>query len=189
MRHVHQYADEGHKISRILVHMVLQLHVDASLNIGGLVGSLGGYICGVTDKTLLDGCVAPWSPMAWRSFKMSCTVPSSLCAETQAVSVARGLVEWAILFLQELVYGQFYLQGAPAVLQEKPEVCVTDCTSFFDHLSAVGSPSTLHGKRSAIDVLIIRRLAERLAGCSQDYNWQTALRKTRVRSSNTFAGV
>ena len=48
------------------------------------------------------------------------------------------------------------LWDAPAVMQERPPVCVTDCKSLYDHLSAVGRPSTLHDKRSSIDVLIIR---------------------------------
>ena len=49
-------------------NMILLLHVDASLNSGCLVGSQGGYICGVTDQSSLDGMSAPWSPLAWRSF-------------------------------------------------------------------------------------------------------------------------
>ena len=72
------------------------------------------------------------------------------------MSVALGFVEWATLFLQELIHGQFDLQGAPAVLPERPPACVSDCQSLYDHLSAVGSPSTLHDKRSAIDVQIIQ---------------------------------
>ena len=44
-------------------------------------------------------------------------------------------------------------------------VCVTDCKSLYDHLSAVGSPSTLHDKRSAIDVLIIRESMKK-TGCT-----------------------
>ena len=104
VRRVHQHADLGLKIRRMLVrNMMLLLHVDASLNTGGLVGSQTGYICGVTDKSLLEGCDAPWSPMAWRLFKMTRTVPSSLGAEAQAMSVALGFVEWATLFLQELI--------------------------------------------------------------------------------------
>ena len=43
-------------------------------------------------------------------------------------------------------------------------MCVTDCRSLYDHLSAVGSPSTLQDKRSAIDVLIIRE-SVRKTGC------------------------
>ena len=144
--------------------MMLLLHVDASLNAGGLVGSQGGYICGVTEKSLLEGRDAPWSTMAWRSFKMSRTVPSSLGAEAQAMSVALGFVEWATLFLQELIHGPFDPQGARAVMQERPPVCVVDCKSLYDRLSAVGSPSTLQDKRSAVDVLIIRESVKK-TGC------------------------
>ena len=147
-------ADLGLKIRRMPVqNMMLLLHVDASLNTGGLVGSQGGYICGVTDKSLLEGRDVARSPMSWRSFKMSRTVPSSLLgAEARATSVALGFVQWATLFPQELIRGHFDLQGAPAVMQERPPACVTDCKSLYDHLSA----ATLHDKRSAIDVLIIR---------------------------------
>ena len=114
VRRVHQHADLGLKIRRTPVHnMMLLLHVDASLNTGGPVGSQGGYVGGVADKSLLEGCDAPWSPMAWRSFKMSRTVPSSLGAEAQAMSVALGFVEWATLFLQELIHGQFENALAP----------------------------------------------------------------------------
>ena len=77
---------------------------------------------------------------------------------------ALGFVEWATLFLQELIHGPFDLQGAPAVMQERPLVCVTDCKSMYDHLSAVRSPSTLQDKRSAIDVLIIRESLKK-TGC------------------------
>ena len=42
---------------------ILLLHIDASLNTGGLVGSQGGYICGVADQSLLDGKSAQWSPL------------------------------------------------------------------------------------------------------------------------------
>ena len=51
---------------------------------------------------------------------MNRTVPGSLGAEAQAMSVALGFVECATLFLQELIHGQFNLQGAPAVMQERP---------------------------------------------------------------------
>ena len=68
-------------------NMILLLHVDASLNTGGLAGSQGGYICGVTDQSLLDGKSAPWSPLAWRSLKnesysaelVGCRSTSNVC--------------------------------------------------------------------------------------------------------------
>ena len=145
-------------------NMILLVHVDASLNTGSLVGSQDGYIRGVTDQPLLDGKSAPSSPLAWRSCKMSRAVPSSLGAEAQAMFVALGFVEWATLFLQEPIHGSFDLRGAPAAMQERPPVCVTDCKSLHDHLLAVGSPTTLQDKRSAVDVLIIRESLKK-TGC------------------------
>ena len=50
VRRAQQHADLGLKIRRMPVpSMMLLLHIDASLNTGGLVGSQGGSICGVTD--------------------------------------------------------------------------------------------------------------------------------------------
>ena len=65
-------------------------------------------------------------------FKMSRTVPSSLGAEAQAMSVALGFVEWATLFLQEPIHRSFDLRGAPAVMRERPQtscVCHRLCES------------------------------------------------------------
>ena len=92
VRRVHQHLDLVLKIKRVPVqNMILLLHVDASLNIGGLVASQGGYICGVTDQSLLDGKSAPWSPLASRSFYMSRTVSSSLGAEAQGNVCGPGI--------------------------------------------------------------------------------------------------
>ena len=70
--------------------------------------------------------------------------------------MALGFIEWAAQFLQELIHGSFDLRGAPAVTQERPPVCGTDCKSLYEHLLAVGSPTTLQDKGSAADVLIIQ---------------------------------
>ena len=194
VRRVHQHSDLGLKIRRVPVQdMKLLLHVDASLNTGGVVGSQGGYICGVTDQSLLDGKSAPWSPLEWRTFKMSRTVPCSLGAEAQEISVALGIVEWATLFLQELIHGSFDLRGAPAVMRERPPVCVTDCKTLYDHLLAVGSPTALQDKRSAVDVLIIRESLKK-KGCVILWhlpccNWQMGSRRTRERQLNASDAV
>ena len=90
---------------------------------------------------------------------MSRIVPSFLGAEGQAMSVASGLVEWKTLFPQELIHGQFNLLGTPAVMQERPPVCVTVCKSLYNHLSAVDSPSTLH------DYVLIIRESMKKTGC------------------------
>ena len=55
VRRVHQHLDLGLKIRRVIVqNMILLLHVDASLNTGGLVGSQGGCICGVTGHCWME---------------------------------------------------------------------------------------------------------------------------------------
>ena len=43
-------------------------------------------------------------------------------------------------------------------------MCVTDCKTLYDHLLAVGSPTTLQDKRSAVDMLIIREFLKK-TGC------------------------
>ena len=160
VRRVHQHADLGLKIRRMAVqNMMLLLHVDALLHTGGLVGSQGGYICGVTDKSFIAG--RKGCSMVSKSLAIVQDEPDS----AEPMSVALGSVEWATLFVQELIHGPFDLQGAPAVTQERPPARVTDCKSLYDHLLAVGSPSTLHDKRSAIDVLIIRESMKK-TGCA-----------------------
>ena len=54
-----------------------------------------------------------------------------------------------------------FARCSPAVTQERPPVCVTDCESLYDQFSAVGSPCTLQDKRSAINVLIIRESSKK----------------------------
>ena len=113
------HSDLGLKIRRVSIqNMMLLLHVDASLNTGGLVGAQGGYNSGVTSRSLLEGKSAPWIPLARRSFKMSRTVPSLLGAEAQAMSAALRFVEWATLVLQELMNSPFHLRGARGVMRE-----------------------------------------------------------------------
>ena len=143
------------------------------------VGSERSTLCASANELL--GTLADNTPLI---------VPSSLGAEAQAMSVASGFVEWATLFSQELIHGPFDLQGLPAVMQERPPVCVTDCKMLCDHLSAVGSPSTLHDKRSAIDVLIIRESTKK-TGCVIRWaptalQWADGLTKIRERMSNVF---
>ena len=109
------------------------------------------------------------------------------------MSVALGFVEWATLFLQELIHGPFDLQGAQAVMQERPPVCVVDCKSLYDRLSAVGSPSTLQDKRSGIDVLIIRVFEKDKLCDTLGTHWAAvggwSHKKTRKRLSSVYVEV
>ena len=171
VRRVHQHADLGLKIRRMQVQsMMLLLHVDASLNTGGLVGSQGGYICGVADQSLLEGRSGSWSPLAWRSFKMSRTFSDLVgCRSTSHVygfglcrvgnTVSAGIGSWTIRSTG----------CSSGHAGETSSVCVTDCKSLYDHLSAA---STLQDKRSAIDVLIIRESLKKTGLCDTfGTNW------------------
>ena len=56
VRRVQQHSDLGLKIRRVsMKNMTVLLQVDDSLNADGLVGSQGGYTCGVTDQSLQEG--------------------------------------------------------------------------------------------------------------------------------------
>ena len=144
VRRVHQHADLGLKIRRIPVqNMMLLLHVDASFE---------HWRCG-----WLTGWLYLWHYRQVIAGRMRCSVVSNGLEIIQNESDSTEL-------LQELNHEQFDLQGAPAVMQERPPVCVTDCKSLYDHVSAVCGPWR-----------------------PQDYNWQTASRKTRERLSNVFA--
>ena len=48
-----------------------------------------GYIIAFSAKDLNDGEVAIWNPAAWRSYRLTRAVGSTLAAESQAMSTAR----------------------------------------------------------------------------------------------------
>ena len=144
VRRVHQYADLGLKIRRTPARCVIE-----QWRSGWLTGRLHLWC---SRQVIAGGrkgagqCRARWV----RKHK-PCLWLWALSSEQRC-------------FCRNCIRGPFDLQGAPAVMQERPPVCVTDCKSLYDHLSAVGSPSTLQDKRSAIDVLIIRESVKK-TGC------------------------
>ena len=117
VRFVHQHADLGLKIRRIPVHnMMLLLHVDASLNTERS-GWLTGRQCLWFYRQVIAG-------------RMRCSVVSNGLEIIQNESDRAHWAQkhkpclwlWALsivqlFFLQELIHGQFDLQGVPAVMQ------------------------------------------------------------------------
>ena len=196
VRRVHQHSDLGLKIRRVsLQNMMLLLHVDVSLNGGGLVGSQGGCICGVTDQSLLEEKSAPWTPLAWCSFKLSRAVPSSLGAEAQAMSVALEFVEWATLFLQELSHGPFDLRGALRLLRRRGRQHVSQtaraCTTICRLLEARQRCKT---SGQPLGVLVIRESSEEdrlrdMVGGHRGCSWRMGSQKTREKQSNASVAV
>ena len=121
--------------------------LDASLNNGGLVGSQGGYICGVTDKSLLEEGREPDNAELVGCRSTSHVCGFGLCRVGNAVSA--GIVSWTIRSTGHA--GE--TSGMCYRLQELVRSSVS-----------CGKPSTLQDKQSAIDVLTIRE-SVRKTGC------------------------
>ena len=79
----------------------------------------------------------------WRSFKLTHAVSSTLAAESQAMAVATGTVEWLSLIVSELLDGPFDLRNCCDLTQKRPPIAITDCKSLYDHLN---SPSSLKAR-------------------------------------------
>ena len=115
-----------------------------------------GYVIGFTHKDLQNAKEVDWVPACWKSFKMNRAVSSTLAAESQAMSLATGTVEWFLLLLSECLDGPMDVRLCREVLQKRRPILVTDCKSLFDHLHSPSSPTSIEDRRTSIDVIIIR---------------------------------
>ena len=61
-----------------------------------------GHITAFSERILNDGEVATWIPAAWRSYRLTRAVSSTLAAESQPMSTATGMVEWLSLMMHEI---------------------------------------------------------------------------------------
>ena len=76
--------------------LTLSCHSDAAFaNVGN--HTQAGYLVAFVDKEMNDGKMATWNPAVWKSYRLSRAVSSTLAAESQALSVATGTVEWMSL--------------------------------------------------------------------------------------------
>lgn len=130
-------------------------HSDAAFaNVG--THTQAGYILAFTDHTMNEGKIAPWTPVVWRSYKMSRAVSSTLGGESQAMSTASGTVEWLSLLLCEALDGQFDPRQGRSLLASRPPLYATDCKSLYDHLISPSSPTAVEDRRTSIDIVIFR---------------------------------
>ena len=90
-----------------------------------------------------------------------------MAAESQAMSVATGTVEWLSLMLAETLDGAFDVRKSREVLQRRNPIAITDCKSLYDHLISPSSPTAVEDRRTSIDITIIKR-AFVLARCISD---------------------
>ncbi|CAK9033038.1 unnamed protein product [Durusdinium trenchii] len=96
-----------------------------------------------------EGHEAPWTPAAWRSYRLQRAVSSTLAAEGQAMSVASGTAEWILLLLAETIDGP--LQIRDRILERSIEVPASQ--RFPPSLTMAGTSQRLS---SAVDELLQR---------------------------------
>ena len=156
VRRAKQHADLSLTFKPIaLKNLAVCCHSDAAFaNVGN--HTQAGYMIAFTEKQLNQGCMSIWNPAAWRSYRLTRAVSSTLAAESQAMATASGTVEWMCLLLHELIHGPFDVRDARKVLQQHQPILVTDCKSLFDHLHSPSSPTAVEDRRTSIDITIIK---------------------------------
>ena len=165
VRRAKQYQELEWKIQAIPVEKLrLCLHTDAAFGNAKGKGTQAGYIVGVTNDLLQQGKQAPWSPAAWRSYRLKRVVGSTFAGESQALMDGLGHAEWIGCHLAEGIFPNFSLQDRGQFLKKFELQAVVDCKSVYDHLQQYASPGSVSDKRVAIDLVIIRETLQRIHG-------------------------
>ena len=143
--------------------LTVMIHSDAAYANGREGATQAGYIVSFTDSAMHDGCAVPWTPAFWKSYRLPRVVNSTLSAEAQAMTMATGMGEWALLLLSEALDGRTFLQSMWATACRRTCLVVTDCKSLFDHVQSQSSP-TLDDRRTALDIVILRESLSKTLG-------------------------
>ena len=135
--------------------LTIVCHSDAAwANVG--THTQAGYIIAFTEDDMQQGKLSTWCPVAWRSYRLSRAVSSTLAAESQALATASSTVEWLSLLVAEIIDGPLEIQKCREALCRRRPILVTDCKSLYDHLHSPSSPTSIEDRRTSIDVVIIR---------------------------------
>ena len=165
VRRAKQYRELEWIIQPIPVeNLRLCLHTGAAFGNAKGKGTQAGYIVGVTNELLQQGKQAPWSPAAWRSYRLKRVVGSTFAGETQALMDGLGHAEWIGCHLAEGMFPNFSLQDRGRFLKQFELQAIVDCKSVYDHLQQYASPGSVSDKRVAIDLVIVRETLQRIHG-------------------------
>ena len=131
--------------------------------------SQAGYIVMLTDRSMLQGVLAPFSMIAWKSHTLKRKTVSTLSAETQAIVESASVACWFRFLLAECEYSQSLI---PLTSQWEDQLSalefgiITDAKSVYDALTKPTSITNLAAdKRTCIDLSIIREFLRRHHGC------------------------
>eukprot|EP00435_Cladocopium_sp_Y103_P030061 s1739_g7.t1 len=162
-----------------LKDLCICFHSDAGFGNAKANSTQAGYTAAFSSMKLADNEASPWSPFAWKSYKLPRKVASTLAGEAQAYSTATAVCEWMSLMLAEAIDGKFDLRAsnnwqdtsAPTVvisglklrdqIRKVPIIGVTDCKSLYDNLTSMSSVSKTDDKRVAIDIAIVKQSMSR----------------------------
>ena len=139
------------------------VHSDAAYANGRDGATQAGYLISFTEKSMHDAYVTAWTPAFWRSYRLPRVVNSTLSAEAQAMVMATGMAEWALLLLSECLDGRTFLQSMWDTASKRKALVVTDCKSLFDHVQSQSAP-TLDDRRTALDIIILRESLSKTQG-------------------------
>ena len=140
------------------------LHTDAAFANAKKQGTQAGYLVGVTTDEMQAGKPAPWSPCAWKSYRLKRVVGSTFAGESQVLTDGLGHAEWITCHLAEAKYHDFSLSKRDQFLSDFKLQAIVDCKSIYDHLQNYASPGSIGDKRVAIDLVIVRETLKRVGG-------------------------
>ena len=161
-----QHADLQWVIQAVPISKLrICLHTDAAFANAKKEGTQAGYLVGITtDAPPEDGRTAPWTPAAWKSYRLKRVVGSTFAGETQVLADGLGHAEWLACRLVEMIDGVINLGKRHEVLHRFSIQAVFDCKSVYDQLRTFSSPNSVGDKRVAIDLVIIRESVRRIGG-------------------------
>ena len=165
VRRAKQYKNLSWKILPIpFQDLRICLHTDAAFANAKKQGTQAGYLVGVTTDEMQAGKPAPWSPCAWKSYRLKRVVGSTFAGESQVLTDGLGHAEWITCHLAEAKYHDFSLSKRDQFLCDFKLQAIVDCKSIYDHLQNYASPGSIGDKRVAIDLVIVRETLKRVGG-------------------------
>lgn len=157
-----KYGLQFHSVARRLEDVALLCFCDAAFGVRRDLSSQGGFMIVMTDKRVLHGEKCPFTPLAWKSFKLPRVCRSSLGAESQAMAGALEELLMIKTFLRMLLDKDVTLPRSQETLT-MPCAVVTDCRALFDLLKKENI-QTSNDKRVAIESLVIKDLLKQVNG-------------------------
>ena len=165
VRRAKQYKNLSWKILPIPFHdLRICLHTDAAFANAKKQGTQAGYLVGITTDDMQAGKPAPWSPCAWKSYRLKRVVGSTFAGESQVLTDGLGHAEWISCHLAEAKHHDFSLSRRDEFLCDFKLQAIVDCKSIYDHLQNYASPGSIGDKRVAIDLVIVRETLKRVGG-------------------------